>query len=299
MHESEGGQSNIIYHYTDAKGAQGILETQSLWATHYRYLNDFSELIIFGKALTSWRQANASQPQHVDLLLKELLEIFIGGRGKPPETEAYIVSFCNDDGDRLSQWRAYGRGDGYALGFDRTELEKLKEKESRINWLDSIYIDDVCYGDSEEMPEALKGDLQNCIELLKARYIDSAIDENVTDDALNEIFNPFVKCLSRFKHKGFSEEKEIRLIVFLPNLTAASRVGDGRLEKVIKFHSSQNMLVPYIELFEGRDTLPIKKIKVGPSPYAEMRKRSIQILLKRKGINPDIVSISQIPYRGR
>ena len=298
MHESQDGQSNIIYHYTDGKGAQGILETQSLWATHYQYLNDFSELIIFTKALANWRQANACEPQHVDWLLKELRDSFLGGRGKPPETEAYIVSFCDDEGDRLSQWRAYGRGDGYALGFDRTELEKLKEEEFKINWLDSIYIDSVCYGDSGEMPEALKGDLKDCLELLKARYLGSVADDNVTDDALNEIFNPFIKCLSLFKHKGFSEEKEIRLISFLPNLTTGRREGDGRLEKVIKFRASQNMLVPYIELFEGRGTLPIKQIRIGPSPDAEMRKRSIQILLKRKRINPDIVTISQIPYRG-
>jgi len=298
MNKSQDEQSNIIYHYTDGKGAQGILESQSLWATHYRYLNDLNELIIFRKALASWRSTFDREPQHVDRLLNELLDIFFGGGGKPPETEAYIVSFCDDEGDRLSQWRAYGRGDGYALGFDRNELEKLKEKEFRINWLDSIYIDSVCYGDSEEMPEALKGDLQDCIELLKARYIGTAIDENVTDDALNEMFKPFIKCLSRFKHKGFSEEKEIRLISFLPNLTGDSRERDGRLEKVIKFRASQKTLVPYMELFEGRDILPIKKIRVGPSPYVEMKKHSIQILLKKKGIDPDIVTISQIPYRG-
>jgi len=134
MHELQEGQSKIIYHYTDGKGAQGILESQSLWATHYRYLNDFSELVIFRKALASWRSTVDREPQHVDRLLKELLDIFFGGREKPPETEAYIVSFCDDEGDRLSQWRAYGRGDGYALGFDRTELEKLNEEEFKRVW---------------------------------------------------------------------------------------------------------------------------------------------------------------------
>ena len=298
MHELQERQSKIIYHYTDGKGAQGILESQSLWATHYRYLNDFSELVIFRKALANWRSTFYREPQHVDRLLKGLLDIFCGDQGKPSETEAYIVSFCDDKGDRLSQWRAYGRGDGYALGFDRTELEELKEEEFKINWLDSIYIDSVCYGDSEEMPEALIPDLNKFIGLLKDQYKGSATDDNVTDDVLNEMFQLFIKCLSRFKHKGFSEEEEIRLIVFLPNLTSGRREGDGRLEKVIKFRASQNMLVPYIELFGGKDTLPIKKIMVGPSPYVEIKKRSIQMLLKRKGINPGIVTISQIPYRG-
>lgn len=33
-----------LHHYTDLPGLMGILETQTLWATHYKSLNDFSEI---------------------------------------------------------------------------------------------------------------------------------------------------------------------------------------------------------------------------------------------------------------
>ena len=32
-----------LYHYTTWDGLLGILQTQTLWATHYKFLNDFSE----------------------------------------------------------------------------------------------------------------------------------------------------------------------------------------------------------------------------------------------------------------
>ena len=34
----------FVYHYTDRPGLEGILSTQTLFATHYRYLNDTSEI---------------------------------------------------------------------------------------------------------------------------------------------------------------------------------------------------------------------------------------------------------------
>ena len=33
----------ILFHYTDSKGFLGILESNTLWATSARYLNDSSE----------------------------------------------------------------------------------------------------------------------------------------------------------------------------------------------------------------------------------------------------------------
>jgi hypothetical protein len=34
----------VLYHYTDIKGLQGIWEEGQIWATDSRYLNDTSEL---------------------------------------------------------------------------------------------------------------------------------------------------------------------------------------------------------------------------------------------------------------
>jgi hypothetical protein len=36
----------LLYHYTDAKGLHGILETEQLWASSYQFLNDATELLV-------------------------------------------------------------------------------------------------------------------------------------------------------------------------------------------------------------------------------------------------------------
>jgi len=45
-------QPKLLYHYTTQEGLLGILEKASIWATHYRYLNDASEGQIVLKLLT-------------------------------------------------------------------------------------------------------------------------------------------------------------------------------------------------------------------------------------------------------
>ena len=42
-----------LYHYTTWDGLIGILQTQSLWATHYKFLNDYSEIVLFRDKLIS------------------------------------------------------------------------------------------------------------------------------------------------------------------------------------------------------------------------------------------------------
>ena len=38
-----------LYHYTNKQGLYGILENQCVRATHYKFLNDYSEIELFRK----------------------------------------------------------------------------------------------------------------------------------------------------------------------------------------------------------------------------------------------------------
>lgn len=286
-------EQRIIYHYTDDRGAYGIIESQSVWATHFRYLNDPGELRIFREALAHWRKSRESRIRPVDLLLKDLLNGVLGGANERAVTEGYVASFCDDGGDRLSQWRAYGRGGGYSLGFDRAELETLLEEEHKGKRLDSTFIGRAFYGNNTTMPKEIADDLDKCVNILEDRLRGEEHD-------LKEAVGLFVKCLSSFKHEGFSEEQEVRLISFTPaTVTERSGEEDDRAAKIIKFRSGDGTLIPYIELFGGRYRLPLRQIIVGPSSDTERKRRSIQILAESKQIDPEIIKISRIPYRGR
>ncbi len=280
----------LIYHYTDDKGVRGIIESQSIWATHYRYLNDTKELLIFREAFVHWRKTMNSQIQPVDHYWRELLNSVLGGSKETPVTEAYIASFCDDEGDRLSQWRAYGKGGGYALGFDEAELQNMLNEEHKSYRLDTSFIGPVYYGNRVRLPKETSDGLMECQDIL----IDRSQNK---EHNFEKCVLLFMKSLSTFKHEGFSEEKEKRLIVFVP---AFQRNGeeDSRVPKSIKFRSVEGVVVPYIELFQGKYQLPIRRITVGPSPDSERSQRALQILLQTRGMDPKMVTISQIPYRG-
>lgn len=42
-----------VYHYTTWDGLVGILQNKTLWATHYKFLNDYSEIVLFKDKLIS------------------------------------------------------------------------------------------------------------------------------------------------------------------------------------------------------------------------------------------------------
>ena len=59
-----------LFHYTDAAGVRGIVENNELWATHYHYLNDFTEL-------------HASRDRILPTVLPEAKAFFAWWKGDP------------------------------------------------------------------------------------------------------------------------------------------------------------------------------------------------------------------------
>ena len=119
-----------LYHYTTWDGLLGILQTHSLWATHYKFLNDYSEIVLFRNKLVSYILPYVRE--ECEKLVKESPDIKQrisqeGGMSKSIQLDAelivdtqyrvigdeiYILSFCgqhknpyiNNNG-LLSQWR--------------------------------------------------------------------------------------------------------------------------------------------------------------------------------------------------
>ena len=107
-----------IYHYTDLNGLKGIIESGSLWATHFSFLNDSNELIhgmnCLGNALQYLR--DDFNPKTLKFI-EQALTHFRMHRA----AHVYNLSFCLEP-DLLSQWRGYGSSQGVCLEFDDEEL---------------------------------------------------------------------------------------------------------------------------------------------------------------------------------
>ncbi len=236
---------NKLFHYTTWDGLLGILKTQSLWATHYRFLNDYSELRLFKEKLVDYvspiikelfvnlitkrgdLEAKINEKGGLDQVVHHYARAFVDAAYSATGDEIYIFSFCGEDKNDyvntnglLSQWRGYGQGGGVALVFNKGELEKILEVEAGRYSYDLGYIGGAIYSDDEtEIINELSEDLISVSEHVKSMLLNISKDNFEPPDASNA-FPSFIKCISRYKHKGFSEENEVRLVCLPTNINA-------------------------------------------------------------------------------
>jgi len=116
-----------IYHYTEAAGLIGILQSRQLWLSNALFLNDSAELahgrdrisgVLFDHRYDSEVTERAFVP--FDGFSAEDAERLIEVPTRPEDV--YVASF-SEKADGLSLWRAYAaESAGFALGFSPHKL---------------------------------------------------------------------------------------------------------------------------------------------------------------------------------
>jgi len=124
----------ILYHYTTQQGLLGILQSETLWLTNLRYLNDSSEFIYPINLAKQYLEDRIKLLETTGFLsgpsalgsssnnrnLYEHLNILDNFNAIP----LYICSFSRE-GDQLGQWRGYCNNEsGFSIGFDYKKLNK-------------------------------------------------------------------------------------------------------------------------------------------------------------------------------
>jgi len=315
-----------LYHYTTEQGLYGILQNQCVWATHYKFLNDFSEIELFRKKLIEFlypftldfyeelipKYSNAqeiiSANGGLDAIVKHDSEVFVDSCYNASTREFYIASFCSENTDEyinenglLSQWRAYGGDGGFAIVFKTHALEEMLDSEYKaFHYDDNVPLADVIYSDDEEKYKLeLSEPLLYISDFLKEMLMNISQEKQEPPDPENA-YPSFAQCITRYKHQGFKEEQEVR-IVAMPialNRSYQEIAGDenckSKPEKERKFRYKNGKLTPYIELFRSLETaLPIEKIIVGPHKDKDSRAAALRIMLKNTDIE---ITVSEIPY---
>jgi hypothetical protein len=314
-----------LYHYTTWEGLLGILGSRSLWATHYRFLNDFSEIVLFRERLVTLMRPyvtkayerllqgspNVQQKIDQDGGLRQAVqhdtEVLIDAQYRATGDEIYILSFCgehkNPDIDRnglLSQWRGYGAGGGFAIVFNTKRLEDILNLEVTKYHYSALILTDLVYSNNDDrLRSEMAEDLTNLADDVAKIFNHQ---EPFSENTELKGYYSFVNCVSRYKHYGFCEENEVR-VVALPTvlddemIEMASKEGSElKPEKERKFRKKDGGLVPYIELFTSQDMeLPIERIIVGPHKEKESRAAALRVMLQKTGIE---ISCSDIPFVG-
>ncbi len=244
-----------ICHYTTMAGLRGILESQTLWATHYAHLNDAEEIRHFGErlkevlkpvveeALSEFKNVAPAKYEYIEdrggiskikqedpeILVKLIYDTFLGDGHRPPLAEPHIASFCTAVDERekenglLSQWRGYGSDGGYAIYFDTTKIEELLRKEAE-NWqYDYLGAGDVLYSDAsdEKIREEIGKHIDDITESIKQFYrvlFSGERDPGKRYEVFGPLLPAMLRCSCLYKHWGFWEEREVR-IVAIPQST--------------------------------------------------------------------------------
>jgi hypothetical protein len=290
-----------LTHYTNSSGLKGIIDSQSLWASNARFLNDAKEMEFFfetrGKDIISEavNLAIASGQLSIDrskinALVNELSEntreITLS------ITSAHILSLCGNKNSvvakngLLSQWRAYGASGGYAIVFDTKEILKNIKNEFKLHRYQRCIIAEVEYYESNLKADSKNNEVASAEKVFKDSVI-GLLTPGTNHDEIQKGYDAvtYLSCL--YKHWGFHEENEVR-IVAIPLHSKfheeSENHGESRPVKEVKSFLRNGCVVPYIELFLSNHALghklalPVKRIIVGPHREQKMRADSLRYL---------------------
>jgi Protein of unknown function (DUF2971) len=265
----------MVYHYTNAAGLIGILKSKSIWATSHLHLNDRLE---FKTAAELFEQELAQSS------LTELQQRFFMRFVEEQQEPRFVMSF-SEHHDLLSQWRAYGGGEGYALGFSEDNPIFTSAKQVTFGLVKCVY-------------ERAK-QLEFC-GILISEFQDLVRSNHVMNEPdFAQQFRTFVKqyewnyavalLSASFKHEGFREEGEWRLVSQYPD----------RLVPKLDYRTGRFGVTPYfaIPLSLSYTGGRIDRLVIGPNANRRAARESLKSALLTHGFDDTEIDVSNTPLR--
>ena len=277
-----------LYHYTTFTGLVGIINSQVLWASDIRYMNDSAELKhsadLIRMEITHRIAAGHAKPNLLNQFLEWVTHRITNGH------MLFATSF-RSNGNLLSQWRGYSKmGKGVSLGFNPNYiLGCAREQSFQIG---------KCIYDLSDQRRLIK-QVVDAVEYLAQEHCkNSDTTEKHSSQTYYDVFEKIESDLLRIaailKHPSFQEEEEWRIVS--PALT-------DYVTSPVLFREGTSMLVPYVEfklLQEKNKPIALEHIFLGPTPNINISMNSLIMFLAKNGVNPEKgISYCEIPYRQR
>jgi len=221
-----------LFHYTDTSALVQVVQHKKLWASDLRLMNDTMEIEHGMKLIRAAVKRRAPNVEALNLVRAALAHPnFADG--------ALFAISLSEDGDVLSQWRAYAAdGAGYAVGFDSNSIQGLAPEE----W--GVSISRLCrveYRRSTQrrLAEQLIDAAFRSVEPLAGR--DPA---TVVPWVSMGFANVLLAFASVCKNAGFKEEQEWRLVYTYSQASFESAVPSARPKS--SFRAGRYGLTPYL-----------------------------------------------------
>lgn len=297
-------ETDLVFHYTNLSALIGIIENQSLWATHLYFLNDRNEykhgMDIVKEVVESIKtEENKSILHAISVVLDDVSKV-----------DKYVICFSKN-GDSLSQWRAYGNnGNGVSIGFNRKKLESVLLGNNSYRYI--IY-------DKEKQIAAVKLIITEAANFFlpkkeKYKWPNESYYYWLVGYCVSNVLN-FI--IANYKDPAFEEEKEYRI-----ECKQFHNMLNTKAERFDVYHrTNEKIIIPYTKIYtkpiEHNGTtpkeklplrfrvtqLPIEKIIIGPSSNQEEVIKSVKELLGNNfySVNSVLADLevlkSIIPYR--
>ena len=203
----------------------------------------------------------------------------------------------------LSQWRGYGSDGGYAIALDTRQLEATLTAEAKMHHYMHVQMGDIYYHGIDPRIQPATPDVAE-FEAIVHQGVARMMRGGTAEET--ERFYEAVTALScLYKHWGFWEEREVRVVVVPANDEVAD-AGEPHAppRKEIKSFRRGDKDVPYVELFaaiaseSAAGQLPIKRVIVGPHKDRELHAKRVKDLLASNEYAVEVVQ-SEIPYIGK
>ena len=281
-----------LYHYTSAEGLCGILSDNTIWASDVFFMNDSTEFE-YGRRLIlselsrriddknpySWNAERklvrlpSTNPSFFEEVETAYLE-------HPHNEKFYVLSLC-ENGNLLSQWRAYGEnGAGYSVGI----ATKTIRSDTKTIRGDAVNLQKVIYEAAEQQQY-----IQSILN--KAEELREKADKL---DVIRVLSSTLVKLTVSLKDIAFQEENEWRIIYI-------RREPDENDD--LRFRVSRTGIIPYLKLSpsrifnDGFDKLPITSVGYGPSLHPDLTRNVLGRMKAKYGYEGIEIIGSSIPLR--
>lgn len=292
------------WHFTDAAGLEGIISSGELRASSTVLLNDPQELRYGARRVAKWWKHNRASLAAA-AGFREIVDGHLSAFHRTVlNNPAYVV--CASEKRLLSQWRNYASSKGFAIRLDTsasygivddpTEESTAEEGRTTSTPTDSLTL----------LPTwvrvAYKRNQQD--EYIRRTFEWLAMEESpvgrllATSDSPNAttLIEAYIAALvASMKHPAYREEREVRLIAYLPE------------QRRPLHHAASRGVVPYVRIMATADPnldeqrhfkpLPLREVRVGPPQGASERQRMLGAKSLLRAHNFSIpVKGSRIPF---
>lgn len=223
-------EDDRLFHYTGTEGLYGILQSGTLWATHFQFLNDARECmqarhslerqlhraisrkvaaLIVNKQITlmpgtDLRKAATEEAENVvDVFYQVVLKlvepfVFSGYLCSPSDARRF------QHGD-LQHWATYGQGAGYALQIDPRRLNPVIDAEAARYTSGGVFCSKVDYVADDISPPTLQAQYK-VLESVASKIVENmclGISLQELKAEIESTFIPFhTVCAHSPVHKG-------------------------------------------------------------------------------------------------